>query len=192
MLKWSHRGDDKEQDFDLNSKPSEDAMARKRRLQAELGKALAVLGVKHSTFQSNLNKGKHSQVRQMLKEACRERCDRLMQEQQKQREREWEGIDDDDADEEENEKEQFNIHLEQADMKTIHEAYHFLVNKYVDGEEDLASGMFLSIDELRKKHQKRKSSNNLLATDNKDKAKERSEMKTSIVSIKGFFDLYNF
>ena len=59
LMAWAFS--DGQKGFELEE-CSEDARARKRRLQGELSSALAVLGVKHSTFHSMLQKGKHEQV----------------------------------------------------------------------------------------------------------------------------------
>ena len=83
--------------FDLDKEVDEDAKARKRRIQSELARALAVLGVKHSTFYSMLAKNRHSEVKQMLKEALQERSEDLVEK----------------SEEEINQMSQdFNIHLE--------------------------------------------------------------------------------
>ena len=37
-------------------------------------------------------------------------------------------------------------------MTTIHEAYQFLIKKYVDGHEDATKDMFLDMEELKAKH----------------------------------------
>jgi hypothetical protein len=68
LLAWRYDEDDGESNMGLDDgAPTEDAMGKKRRLQNELTHALGVLGVKHSTFHSMLNRGEHSQVRKMLK-----------------------------------------------------------------------------------------------------------------------------
>ena len=131
---------DNTDEYDLDKEVVEDAKARKRRIQSELTRALAVLGVKHSTFYSMLNKGKHSDAKKMLKKHLSERSDYLM---------ELEGNPNAEINEE------FNIHLEQADMTTIHEAYQFLVKKYIDGNENSTNEMFLDMEELKAKHLER-------------------------------------
>ena len=102
---------DKADDYNLDENIHEDAKTRKRRIQTELSRALAVLGVKHSTFYSMLSAGRHSQVKEMLKVALQERSDNVIN-----------------FDIEKHEEE-FNIHLEIADLTTIHEAYQYLVRK---------------------------------------------------------------
>ena len=63
--------------------------------------------------------------------------------------------------------ESFDIHLEYADMTTIHEAYHFLMKKYVDGNEDMSSNNFLDMEALKARHERRKSNANLDIQDEK-------------------------
>ena len=48
-------------EYNLDEDIKEDAKSRKRRIQTELSRALAVLGVKNSTFISMLNSGKYTQ-----------------------------------------------------------------------------------------------------------------------------------
>ena len=60
-LCWNFAIDNGEEpEFDESVK--EDARSKKRRIQSELTKALACLGVKHSTFHSMLASGKKSDV----------------------------------------------------------------------------------------------------------------------------------
>ena len=68
-----------ELELNLDADIKEDAKSRKRRLNSELTRALAVLGVKHSTFYSMLNAGKQSEVKIMLKDASQERFDALVE-----------------------------------------------------------------------------------------------------------------
>ena len=98
-------------ELNLDADVKEDAKSRKRRLNSELTSALAVLGVKHSTFYSMLNAGKQSQVKTMLKDALKVRSDALVENPDL-------------------EKEDFNIHLEITDMTTIHESYQYLVKNW--------------------------------------------------------------
>ena len=74
----------------------------------------------------------HSEVKEMLKEALQERSDNVLHF--------------------DIHKEEFNIHLEIADLTTIHEAYQYLVKKYVDGNEDSTPEVFVNIDEIKKRH----------------------------------------
>ena len=111
--------------YDQNFTLIEDAKARKRRLNSELARALAVLGIKHSTFYSMLNANKHKEVKKMLKECLQERFDALVEN----------GPD--------MEKEDFDINLEISDMTTIHESYQYLIKKYVDGHEDIGKSKVL-------------------------------------------------
>lgn len=129
---------------------TEDAKARKRRIQSELARALAVLGIKHSTFYSMLNKGRHQDVKVMLKKCLKERSEALLEE----------------FEEEALKQPEFNIHLEYADMTTIHEAYQFLVKKYIDGNEDVTAEMFIDMEEIKAKHEEKMA---------KKKAKEKEE-----------------
>ena len=127
--------------MDLSSAVSEDALAKKRRLQNELSHALGVLGVKHSTFHSMLKKGQQTEVRVMLKKHLKERCDAITR-------KEKYGIIDDD---------EFNIYLEDADMTTIHESYQFLIIKYVDKGEDVLAGNFIDPGKLSRRNSRRNS-----------------------------------
>ena len=76
FLSWAFS--DKADDYNLDENIHEDAKSRKRRIQTELSRALAVLGVKHSTFYSMLSSGRHSQVKEMLKVALQERSDNVI------------------------------------------------------------------------------------------------------------------
>ena len=136
FLCWSI-SDGKNQ-FEIDENIKEDAKARKKRIQAELARALAVLGIKHSTFYSMLGQGKHGQVKEMLKKHLQERSDDLL-----------EGT-------EQEITEEFNIHLELADRTTIHEAYQFLIKKYIDGKEDIQQEMFVDIEKLKAKRKEKK------------------------------------
>lgn len=127
--------------MDLSSAVSEDALAKKRRLQNELSHALGVLGVKHSTFHSMLKRGEQIEVRKMLKKHLKERCDAITR-------KEKYGIIDDD---------EFNIYLEDADMTTIHESYQFLIIKYVDKGEDVLAGNFIDASKLSRRNSRRNS-----------------------------------
>jgi hypothetical protein len=148
-----------ELELDLDADVKEDAKSRKRRLNSELTRALAVLGVKHSTFYSMLNAGKQSQVKTMLKDALQERFDALVENPDL-------------------EKEDFNIHLEITDMTTIHESYQYLVKKYVDGNEDATSEAFMDMEELKKRHEENKAKREALQAQNggSDNKKELSPM----------------
>ena len=55
-------------------------------------------------------------------------------------------------------EQEFNINYEFADLSTIHEAYQFLIKKYVEDVDQLKNENFLDMEELKKKHQKRKKS----------------------------------
>ena len=52
--------------------------------------------------------------------------------------------------------EDFNIDLEIADLTTIHEAYQFLVKKYVENAEEYMNENFLTMEEIKANHEKRK------------------------------------
>ena len=64
FLCWNFALELEEEEFDESVK--EDARAKKRRIQTELSKALACLGVKHSTFHSLLASGKKKEVRTLI------------------------------------------------------------------------------------------------------------------------------
>lgn len=168
FLKWCAVDETQDAGLDL-AQITEDAIQRKRRLQGELSKALAVLGVKHSTFQSLLNKGRHSEVRKLLKTSMNERLEFL---KKSDPENVAELI-----------KEDFNIHLEFADATTIHESYQFLVKKYVDDKEDTTSGSFLDLDQLRERNQRRKSKTNLLGEGQNDPKKQDERYLQVVTSI---------
>ena len=60
FLCWNFALELEEEEFDESVK--EDARTKKRRIQTDLSKALACLGVKHSTFHSMLAAGKKKEV----------------------------------------------------------------------------------------------------------------------------------
>ena len=51
---------------------------------------------------------------------------------------------------------EFNINFEVADLSTIHEAYQFLFKKYVAEIDTLKNENFLTAEEIKKNHEKRK------------------------------------
>ena len=145
LLTWKYDEDENSNDnvdlSNVRNAVTEDALAKKRRLQNELTHALGVLGVKHSTFHSMLKRGELAEVRQMLKVHLKERGDALTR-------RDKYGIIDDD---------EFNIYLEDADMTTIHESYQFLIVKYLDKGEDMMAGHFLDSSKLKQSNSRRNS-----------------------------------
>ena len=86
---------------------------QKKQVQLQLYQALSVLGIKVSTFHSNCTKGKKDEARKLLEEAL---LDRTME-----------------AKKQVKSGPKFNPNLQVADLPTIHEAYQFLMRRYVDG-----------------------------------------------------------
>ena len=112
------------------------------RTQAELARALAVLGVKPSTFHSLHLGGKTDKVKKLLEKA-------LMRCTNDYRDR---GIDDL-ADE-------FNPNFEVSDLSTIHEAYQFLIKTYVDDAERRKEKNMLTLEKMKREQELRRSSLN--------------------------------
>ena len=127
-----------------NDNVKEDAKTRKRRIQAELSQALAVLGIKNSTFYSMLNQNQHAEVRKMLKIHLQERCDYLIEKYENEL-----------LDKDVPKDDIFDIDLEIADMTTVHEAYQFLIKKYIDGKESVQSDVFVDIQKLKEKRRQK-------------------------------------
>ena len=131
---------------------TEDAKTRKKRLNLELARALAVLGVKASTFHSLHYGGKKKKVKQLLEKHL---IDRTKESNEKT------------AEEMESE---FNINFEATDLATIHEAYQFLVKKYVEDADKFKNENFLTPEELREMHEKKKKKRK-----NREKEKEKEK-----------------
>ena len=53
-------------------------------------------------------------------------------------------------------EQEFNINFEVADLSTIHEAYQFLIKKYVEDVDKLKNENFVDMEELKKKHKEKK------------------------------------
>lgn len=135
-LSWAfsdQKEDDKEEEL-------EDAQTRKRRLNCELAKALAVLGVKPSTFHSLHYGGKRKKVKKLLEK-------HLMERTKDANERSVEEM-----------ESEFNINFAVADLSTIHEAYQFLIKKYVEDVDTLKNENFVDMEELKKRHEKKRKS----------------------------------
>lgn len=128
----------------------EDAKARKRRLQAELSRALAVLGIKPSTFHSLVNRRQTEEVKELIDVSIKERTSDIVKSKAVNR---W-------RTKVKPEKKEYNIDLEVTDMSTVHEAYQFLVKKFVDSEdgfkEGLVSGVGIDLQEMKKRRQEKK------------------------------------
>ena len=56
-----------------------------------------------------------------------------------------------------NEKD-YNMYREAADMTTTHEAFQFLIRKFVETDEGVADGLCLSLEEMSKKKKETKTS----------------------------------
>ena len=90
-------------------------------MQFQLYQALSVLGIKVSTFHSHLANGRKEDSRLMLEKALLERTSHCKQKPEKSLKNGENGR-------------KFNPDLQEADMSTIHEAYQFLLKKYVDNK----------------------------------------------------------
>lgn len=111
------------------------------RNQLELAKALAIMGVKPSAFHQLHLGGKRDKVKKMLEKA-------LMKRTTDHRERELMDSDyDDEYDPNKN-----------PDLQTIHEAYQYLIKSYVDDANRRKDASFLSLEQIRANHEKRKGS----------------------------------
>ena len=88
---------------------------QKKQVQFQLYQALSVLGIKVSTFHSNLANGHKEEARLMLEKALLERTANCKKRENVRNTK-------------------FNPDLQKADLSTIHEAYQFLLKKYVDGK----------------------------------------------------------
>ena len=85
-------------------------------MNLERARALAVLGIKPSTFHSLHYGGKTKKLQKLLEKALIERTEDFHQRT------------------EEEMKAEFNINFTVADLSTIHEAFQFLMKKYVEEE----------------------------------------------------------
>ena len=138
-LTWTYQ---ENEDSDLDNGP-ESARHRKRRLQGELARALAVLGIKPSTFHSLVNRKQISELKQLLDLAIKDRTEDYVQRKHTTKAVVKTG------------NKEFNLDLEVTDMSTVHEAFQFLVRKFVETNEGLDDGLVSGLDtlETRKKRE---------------------------------------
>ena len=106
------------------------ALDHKRKIHMELSKALAVMGIKPNTFHSVVST--KNQLKKLLEKSLLERTKALNT-------KSFDEL-----------KAERNPYLQVADLSTIHEAYQFLMMKYVDNDE--ASNLFLTTDQLCSKY----------------------------------------
>ena len=107
---------------DIALDSEEISLDQKKQVQFQMYQALSVLGIKVSTFHSHLANGRKEESRMMLEKALLERtshCKHQKQDPEKSLK---------------NGGRKFNPDLQEADMSTIHEAYQFLLKKYVDSK----------------------------------------------------------
>ena len=63
-------------------------------------------------------------------------------------------------------EDEFNPHFQVSDLQTIHEAYQYILRKYVQKERKEAN--FLSMEQIRANHERRKSRSNSRRNSNVD------------------------
>ena len=136
-------------------KPKEDEDIKKhiRRENLELSNALAVLGIRPSTFNSLLVSEKKGEARKLLETALLERSEEKNEEELKS---------------------DIATDFEKTEVSKIHEAYQFVYKKYL--EEDFQKEKFLSIEEIKRKNEERKKRKESETNDESEldqKAKER-------------------
>ena len=123
----------------------------------ELANALAVLGISPSTFHDLESKGKKSQIQKLLETA-------LMAKSEEKNGKIYANI-----------KENLNRSGD-TNLSTVHEAFQFIYKKYV--EDSFTNANFLTMDDIRRKHEERKKRRNKSQTADKEdemdpKLKER-------------------
>ena len=120
---------------DEKPKEDEDIKTHIRRENLELANALAVLGISPSTFHALESKGKMSQIQKLLETA-------LMAKSVEKNEKIYDEM-------------KTNLNgSEDTNLSTVHEAFQFIYKKYV--EDSSTNVNFLTMDDIRRKHEERK------------------------------------
>ena len=119
--------------FNETQENFQDAKTRKRKLQFELSRALAALGIKPATFHSLVIRNQIEELKILLDSSMKQRTENFVKSKKKI-------------------KEKFNVDLEVVDLPTVHEAFQFLVQKFVETNQGIQLGLVTGLDikEMRK------------------------------------------
>ena len=90
-------------------------------------------------------------------------------------------------------EEEFNIHLEVSDLTTTHEAYQFLLRRYVEEGRSSDNGTFLDMEKLKARHKRRLSLQpptveNLISPETEEKRDKAFDKLKTFIKLKNEHD----
>lgn len=126
-----------------------DTTTKRRKVQTEINHCLQIFGIRSALINKKAQEGQFEEVKEML-------SSKLMDLISKKEELGLEAF-----------LETFDPELEVTDMTTIHEAYQFLVNEYVENGGQSIASCFLTIEQIRANNKRRGSRASVNSSDSR-------------------------